>query len=106
MTEEQGPRIRDEKTTVSRMIKYYCQHKHTPENQDLCEDCTNLLVYAHNRLDYCQFGERKPTCRKCPVHCYNPSNREKIRAVMRFSGPRMAFRAPIDWIRHKLRERK
>ena len=99
-------RIEEEKETVEKMIRYYCQRKHSPSNNDPCEDCPNLILYSHNRLDSCQFGEEKPTCRKCPVHCYSPTNREKIRIVMRYAGPRMMFRAPLNWIRHKLHERE
>ena len=62
-----------------------------------------LASYSEERLDRCQFGNGKPTCRKCPVHCYKPDMREMIREVMRFSGPRMIFRHPIAAIRHLAR---
>ena len=35
--------------------------------------------------------ETKTFCSNCKVHCYKPEMRKKIRAVMRFSGPRMIF---------------
>ena len=100
---EHSTRIKSEKDTVEKMIQYYCQKKHASDT--ICDDCSSLIAYSHQRLDACQFGEDKPTCRKCPVHCYSPSNRDKIRAVMRHSGPRMMFRAPLNWINHKLHER-
>lgn len=31
--------------------------------------------------------------------------RDEIRRVMRFSGPRLALRAPMDWIRHQIHDR-
>jgi hypothetical protein len=102
---DNSTRIEEEKETVEKMIRYYCQHKHSLSTNELCQDCSNLLTYSHKRLDICQFGEEKPTCRKCPVHCYSPTNRAKIRAVMRYAGPRLMFRAPLNWIKHKLRER-
>jgi hypothetical protein len=40
------------------------------------------------------------TCAKCPVHCYRPELRERIRAVMRYAGPRMLFRHPRLAILH------
>lgn len=46
---------------------------------------------------------KKTTCKKCPVHCYSPDMREKIRAVMRYSGPRMIFLHPFAAIRHLAR---
>ena len=44
--------------------------------------------------------ETKTFCSNCKVHCYKPEMREKIRDVMRFSGPRMLFVHPVAAIRH------
>lgn len=44
--------------------------------------------------------EHKTFCSRCPVHCYREQMREKIRAVMRFSGPRMLFHHPLAVVRH------
>jgi hypothetical protein len=99
-----GPVITKEKEVVARMIGIYCKKKHAGRSGELCAECTALLDYAQKRLDHCQFGEGKPTCRRCFVHCYSPQMRERIRAVMRFSGPRLALRAPFDWLRHRLHD--
>ena len=74
-------RIEWEKITVQHMIELWCLNKH--EKQELCEECRELLIYATARLDRCKFGDRKTKCHKCPVHCYRPDMREKIREVMR-----------------------
>ena len=66
----------------------------------LCPQCQALLDYAHRRLEHCRFGENKPSCTRCPVHCYKPAMREQIRQVMRYSGPRMLLHDPIMAIRH------
>ena len=96
-------RIEEEKRTVEQMIRLYCRlHE---GNATLCADCTALLEYAHSRLDRCKFSNGKSTCRLCPVHCYKPEMRDKMRAVMRFAGPRMLFYHPIDAIKHLWRER-
>ena len=101
-----GPKILEEKKVVERMIHLYCHKKHGTVEGTHCDDCGALLTYSDQRLDNCRYGEEKPTCRKCKTHCYNPSNRTKIRMVMRFSGPRLVLRAPAKWIRHFFRERK
>ncbi len=44
----------------------------------------------------------KTKCHKCPVHCYSQDMREKIREVMRFSGPRMMFYHPLEALRYIL----
>jgi len=90
-----------EKNTVSKMIRIYCRFKHGTRNA-LCPDCKQLEDYAHKRLEHCRFGEEKPACEKCPVHCYKPEYREKIKEVMRFAGPRMVFFHPVEAVRHLL----
>lgn len=44
--------------------------------------------------------ETKTFCNNCKVHCYKPEMREKIRQVMRYSGPRLLFRNPIIAAKH------
>ena len=63
------------------------------DTSPLCPECAALLDYALRRLDSCRFGDGKPSCRKCPVHCYRADMRERIRTVMRWAGPRMIFAA-------------
>ncbi|MGY5880885.1 MAG: nitrous oxide-stimulated promoter family protein [Candidatus Thorarchaeota archaeon] len=101
-----GPKIRKEKATVEKLIRLYCEKKHNSSEDLLCAECQSLLEYSNQRLDTCQFGEDKSSCRKCPVHCYRPTMRSEIRNVMRFSGPRIVFRAPAIWIRHKIHDRE
>ncbi|MFW9850676.1 MAG: nitrous oxide-stimulated promoter family protein [Candidatus Thorarchaeota archaeon] len=100
-----GPVIQKEKKTVSKMIGLYCEKKHHSQKGILCDDCSELQDYAFHRLSHCRYGEEKPTCRKCETHCYKPEMRQKIKAVMRFSGPRLVIRAPVDWIKHQLHDR-
>lgn len=88
-----------ERKTVGKMIHIYCASKHGTAHA-LCDECEKLNLYAQRRLSSCKFGDRKPTCEKCPVHCYSPQMRQKIRDVMRFAGPRMIYRYPILAIRH------
>ena len=84
------------------MIRIYCRFKHRMRNA-LCPDCKQLEEYAHKRLECCPFVEDKPACEKCSAHCYKPEQREKIREVMRFSGPRMIFYHPVEAARHLIR---
>lgn len=95
-------RIDEEKRVVELMIRLYCRKKEG--NAELCRDCSELLEYARQRLSRCRFGVGKPTCRKCPVHCYRPDRREQVRAIMRWAGPRMPLFHPVAALRHLLRE--
>lgn len=88
-----------EKRVVGRMIAIYCRSNHGVALL-LCEECASLYHYAVGRLEKCPFGENKPTCVSCPIHCYKKEMRSKIRQVMRFAGPRMLLYHPLDTIRH------
>jgi hypothetical protein len=96
-------RIARERRTVEVMISFYCRRHHA---QRECPDCRQLLDYALQRLEKCPFQERKTTCAKCPVHCYKPELRAKIREVMRYSGPRMLYHHPILTILHLVDQRR
>lgn len=94
-----------EKKTVSEMISLYCKKQHKSKKR-LCPECTALNDYARLRSDKCPFMETKTFCSNCKVHCYKPEMREKIREVMRFSGPRMIFTHPVMAIRHVIESKK
>lgn len=94
-----------EKKVVSLMIRLYCKKKHRTKGE-LCEECAALEEYARLRSDKCPFMETKTFCSNCKVHCYKPEMREKIREVMRFSGPRMVLYHPVLAIRHVIESKK
>lgn len=94
-----------EKDTIKKMITLYCKSKHGLRG-GLCDDCRDLLEYARMRLDRCRFGNKKPTCGQCPVHCYKPGMRERVKTVMRYAGPRMIFVHPVDGILHLIKSKR
>ena len=94
-------RLLREKKTVKAMVEIYCRgNDHVCREHESCESCSDLLRYAHERLDRCVFGEGKPVCALCPVHCYQPARRAEIAYVMRYSGPKMLLRHPYLALRH------
>lgn len=92
-----GPRILREKRTVRYMVELFCKghHHEIYAGGKLCNECRELLAYAHQRLSYCRFGEGKTTCSKCPIHCYKPEKRKQIKLVMAYSGPRLILKHPL-----------
>ena len=98
------PRVNREKRNVAVMINLYCGKHH--QSRGLCPECSGLADYARQRLEKCPFQEGKTTCVKCPVHCYSPAMREKIRVVMRYAGPRMPYSHPILAVGHLLDGRR
>lgn len=95
------PRMRRELRTVELLIALFCRERHHHPN-GLCDDCRQLLDYARLRLSRCPFQENKTTCGNCPIHCYQPGMREKIRAVMVYAGPRLLRHHPWLALLHLL----
>ena len=92
-------KIKQEGATLSALIALNCRKKHGTQN-GLCEECAALREYALERLKRCIFLPQKPTCARCPVHCYAPLRRQQIRQVMRFSAPRFYFFRPHLAVQH------
>ena len=96
---EGSRRMRREKKTVEAMLITYCRRNH-PSKNGLCDECLELLKYSHKRLDACPLIEDKPTCANCPIHCYEKGHRDRMKAVMRYSGPRMILSHPALALLH------
>jgi hypothetical protein len=92
--------------TIAAMITMYCRAHHGPTDAMLCDDCGALHDYARRRLQRCVFGDAKPTCAKCTVHCYKAAMRARVRQVMRWAGPRMLWRHPVLALTHELAGRR
>ncbi len=96
-----GKRLNREWKTMEAMIKIHCRGHHGAATS-LCAECQGLLDYAGMRLERCRFGTKKPTCAKCPVHCYQRNRREQVKVVMHYAGPRMVWEHPLMSLRHWL----
>ena len=95
-------RLARERLTMSKMIGIYCAAHHDSSENSLCGSCREFLNYAERRLRKCPYGNEKPTCANCPVHCYKPARKEQAREIMRYAGPRMLLRHPLLAIAHQL----
>jgi hypothetical protein len=101
-----------EARTLAGMVGIYCRGNHRDVSKEpfdarkstfnagkkpplLCTECAKLLEYGLKKLEKCPL-KPKPACKKCPVHCYEPGYRERVRAVMRYSGPRLIRRGRLD----------
>ena len=94
------PRLQREHLTMQRMVEIYCRDHHGVAEP--CGACREFLDYAEQRLEKCPYGEDKPTCAKCPIHCYKRAQRELAREIMRYAGPRMTYRHPWLALTHLL----
>ena len=98
-TDKRFVRRARELQTIRVMVKMYCRDHHGAPDP-LCARCAELIEYAGRRLERCVFGDAKPTCTNCTVHCYTADKREEVRVVMRYAGPRMLLRHPWLGITH------
>lgn len=99
-----------EKRTISQMVALYCAGNHGDRpraeiaycGEAVCEQCAKLDEYAVLRTERCRKMDVKTSCEECGNHCYRAAERERIRSVMRYAGPRMLTKHPIAAIRHLL----
>jgi len=105
VTDKRFVRRARELKTIAAMAALYCKG-HGHGGSPLCRECAALLEYATRRLERCVFGDAKPTCANCLVHCYTAEMREKVRVMMRWAGPRMIFRHPVLAVTHILDGRR
>lgn len=99
-----------EKLVVSQMVALYCAGHHACSAQTetafcgeaLCPDCAELDRFAVARTAACRKMATKTSCKNCEHHCYPPTMEERIRAVMRYAGPRMLLHHPVAAVRHML----
>lgn len=90
------------------MIALYCAQNHADADcrdvaycgEPVCSECVELDEYAVMRTQRCRKMDVKTSCDECENHCYRAEERERIRAVMRYSGPRMLTKHPIAAVRH------
>lgn len=97
--------LKREAVLLEAMVRDYCKRHHN-DPKGLCDDCRAFLVYALTRLACCPYGEKKPTCAKCKIHCYRAQEKETARVIMREEGPRMLFQHPILTTEHLIKNLK
>lgn len=101
-----------EKRTISNMVAIYCAGNHDASartetsfaGEPLCPACKAIDDYCVLRTERCRSMARKTSCEECGNHCYAPAQREQIRAIMRYAGPRMILHHPVAAIRHLLKK--
>jgi hypothetical protein len=106
-------RLEREARTLQALMACYCDGVHhrplktegsigefRPQPRELCDECGQLLTHALERLARCHFQADKPTCARCPIHCYGRQQRTQMQSVMRYAGPRLMWRHPILALRH------
>ncbi len=89
-----------ERQVVLQMIEVYCCGNHGGKRGVLCSECAALSEYASKRIERCPFMATKTFCSQCRVHCYAAKERQAIKDVMRYAGPRMLLHHPVMTVEH------
>lgn len=89
--------------TIQIMLEIYCVAHH---DNPICEQCNALIIDAEKKLDRCVYGDVKPACKQCSIHCYKPEHKQQIQIIMQYAGPKMLLKHPILAIRHLVKNRK
>lgn len=84
---------------VSEMIVLYCRGHHHADSVP-CLECQQLIDCCTLRIRHCPREAEKTYCSACPHPYYQPEKRERIREVMRWTGPRMLFVHPTLAVKH------
>lgn len=93
------PYIAKDVETIRIMTEIYC-HAHHNTKEGLCPECEEFYLYSVKRLACCPFGEKKPVCAKCNIHCYGKGYKERAKEIMAFSGPKLLLKHPFLSLRH------
>jgi hypothetical protein len=92
-------RLQRERDTIQAMVEIFCVGHHhsldTSHSLGLCAECSTTLSYALQRIELCPHKSEKPSCANCRVHCYRGEWAQKIKQLMRYSGPKMIFKHPV-----------
>ncbi len=101
---------------LARFIQVYCHDRHDRQGGDrvelppelqprwgkkrtICSECAELLNHGIRKRTLCPL-DPKPSCKKCHIHCYGKTYRQKIREIMAYSGRKLLLRGRIDYLWH------
>lgn len=96
-----------DRKTLEAIGRIYCSAHHEGEKDaaGLCPSCRETVDATLARAEACPYGH-EGNCQDCDIHCQRGESRERIRAMMRYSAPRMTLRHPLmtfEYLRKKMR---
>jgi hypothetical protein len=118
-TQEQVLGVAGDLKVLGKFVEVFCRRRHRGATRspfrmpavdlsptrlgrrEVCAECARLLRHAVTKRLRCPLSP-KPSCRVCPVHCYAPEMRARIREVMKFSGRHLILRGHLHLLFHFL----
>lgn len=94
-------KIEYEIEVINKMIDIFYKNKNHKEEYTNTE-IDQLKDYCSSKIYNCPVILEKTFCSSCKIHCYDKDQRDLIKKVMKYSGPRMLFYHPVLLIKHLL----
>lgn len=101
-------KIDKDRRTLEAIGSIYCRGNHDAIEKDaagMCPECREAIEQTLARAASCPHGH-EGNCQDCETHCQRGEAQLRIKAIMKYAAPRMAFRHPImtiEYLRKKLR---
>ena len=102
-----GVQLEKDRKTLEAIGRIYCRGNHdaSKDAEGLCAECRETVDVTLGRTAVCPYGHAG-NCQDCDIHCQRGDAQRRIREMMRYAAPRMAFRHPImtaEYLRKKFR---
>ena len=103
-------RVERDRRTLAAIGSIYCKGNHPSAQRDetgMCPECRAVIEATAQRAEACPFGH-EGNCQDCSVRCQRGEAQVRIKQIMRYAAPRMAFRHPLmtlEYLRKKRRSR-
>lgn len=92
-----------DRATLAAIGTIYCRARHGCEDAaaggTLCPECAEVVEYAVARTERCP-NNHEGNCKDCSIHCYAGEMRDRVKAMMAYSAPRMLLRHPVMTVRY------
>ena len=92
--------------TLEAMGRMYCKKFHQDAAKDeagLCTECRQTVNATAQRTQACPFNH-EGNCQDCPIKCQRGDAQDRIKAIMKYSAPRMLFAHPAMTLRYLQRK--
>lgn len=100
--------VEKDRRTLEAIGQIYCSGNHARVLKDeggMCVECREAIEQTLDRTRSCPHGHEL-NCEDCSTHCQRGDAQARIKAIMRYAAPRMAFRHPImavGYLRKKMK---
>ncbi len=103
--------LEKDRRTLEAIGFIYCKAHHADAVKDaagLCPSCREAINHTLDRTVVCPY-DHEGNCQDCDVHCQRGEAQQRIKEIMRYSAPRMAYHHPLmtaEYLRKKMKGKR